>query len=183
MKRIISTTPPDPKAVAQLAQSAYYNALLRTTCVATRLEAGHADNALPQLARATVNCRVLPVDSIAQVESTLIKVLADDQIHVSKIEERNEVSPASQLTPEVLRPVESVTHALWPGLPIVPVMETGATDSKYLRTAGIPAYGVSGIFSDVDDVRAHGRDERVNANAFFEGREFIYQLVRRMSSE
>ena len=161
MKRLISTTPPDPAAVAQLAASAYYNALLRTTCVATRLEAGHADNALPQLARATVNCRILPVQSIEQVQQTLVQVLADPQIQVSKVEQRDTVSPASPLNPEVMKVVETVTRSMWPGIPVVPVMSTGATDSKYLRDGGIPAYGVTGIFGDVDDVRAHGRDERV----------------------
>jgi acetylornithine deacetylase/succinyl-diaminopimelate desuccinylase-like protein len=182
MKRLISTTPPDPAAVAQLAKSAYYNALLRTTCVATRLEAGHADNALPQLARATVNCRILPAQSIAQVEKTLVEVLGDDQIHVSKIELRDSVSPASPLNPDVVKVVESVTHSLWPGLPVVPVMETGATDSKYLRDAGIPAFGVTGIFADVDDVRSHGRDERVGVQAFYDAREFLYRLIHSLSS-
>jgi acetylornithine deacetylase/succinyl-diaminopimelate desuccinylase-like protein len=180
MKRVISTTPPDPDAVAQLAKSPYYNALLRTTCVATRLEAGHADNALPQLARATVNCRVLPAQTIAQVEKTLVEVLADDQIHVLKIELRDTVSPASPLNPEVVKTVEAVTRSMWPELPVVPVMETGATDSKYLRDAGIPAFGVTGIFADVDDNRAHGRDERVSVRAFYEAREFLYRLIKRL---
>jgi len=182
MKRLISTTPPDPDAAAQLAKTPYFNAEMRTTCVATRLEAGHADNALPQLARATVNCRILPGQSVANVEKTLVEVLADDHIQVSKIEQRDTTSPASALNPEVMHAIESATHALWPGIPIVPVMETGATDSKYLRDAGIPAYGVSGIFADMDDVRAHGRDERVKATAFFEGREFVYRVMKTLGS-
>jgi acetylornithine deacetylase/succinyl-diaminopimelate desuccinylase-like protein len=182
MKRLISTTPPDPEAAAQLAKSPYYNALMRTTCVATRLEAGHADNALPQLAQATVNCRILPAQTIAGVQKTLIGVLADSEIQVSKIEPRDAVSPASALNPEVMKAVESVTGAMWPGIPVVPVMETGATDSKYLRMAGIPAYGVTGMFADVDDVRAHGRDERISAKAFFEAREFYYRIIKLLSS-
>lgn len=183
MKRVISTTPPDPAAVAQLAASPYYNALLRTTCVSTRLEAGHADNALPQLARATVNCRILPVQSIAQVQQTLVQVLADPQIQVSKVEQRDTVSPASPLNPEVTKVVETVTRSMWPGIPVVPVMSTGATDSKYLRDGGIPAYGVTGIFGDVDDVRAHGRDERVGVAAFYEAREFLYRTIKGLSSK
>jgi acetylornithine deacetylase/succinyl-diaminopimelate desuccinylase-like protein len=170
----------DPVHVAR--SSAYYNSLLRTTCVATRLEAGHADNALPQLARAVVNCRILPAQSVAQVEQTLVQVLADDQIHVSKIEQRDTVSPASPLNPEVTRMVESVTDSMWPGIPVVPVMGTGATDGKYLREGGIPTYGVTGIFADVDDVRAHGRDERTGVKEFYEGREFLYRFIRKLSS-
>jgi acetylornithine deacetylase/succinyl-diaminopimelate desuccinylase-like protein len=178
MKRLISTTPPDPAAVEHLAESSYFNALLRTTCVATRLEAGHADNALPQTARAIVNCRVLPADTIAQVQNKLIEVLADDQIQVTKVEPRDAVSPASPLNPEVMKTVESITGSMWPGIPVVPVMETGATDGKYLRQAGIPTYGLSGMFGDVDDVRAHGRDERISAKSFYEGREFVYRLIK-----
>jgi acetylornithine deacetylase/succinyl-diaminopimelate desuccinylase-like protein len=101
---------------------------------------------------------------------------------VSKIEPRDAVSPASALNPEVMKAVESVTGAMWPGIPVVPVMETGATDSKYLRMAGIPAYGVTGMFADVDDVRAHGRDERISAKAFFEAREFYYRIIKLLSS-
>ena len=182
MRRLTSTTPPDRAAAARLAASPYYNALLRTTCVATRLEAGHADNALPQLARAVVNCRILPSDSIPEVQQTLVRVLADEQIRVSKIEQRDSVSPASPLHPEVMKAVEALTGSIWPGVPVIPVMGTGATDSEYLREAGIPAYGVTGMFTDVDDVRAHGRDERVGVKAFYEAREFLYRLIRSLSS-
>ena len=155
---------------------------MRTTCVATRLEAGHADNALPQLAQAVVNCRILPAQSIPEVQQTLVRVLADERIHVEKIEQRDKVSPASPLNPEVMKKLEGITQEMWPGVPVVPVMGTGATDSKYLREAGIPSYGVTGIFADVDDVRAHGRDERVGVKEFYEGREFLYRLMRRLSS-
>jgi acetylornithine deacetylase/succinyl-diaminopimelate desuccinylase-like protein len=181
MKRIISTTPPDPAAAARLAALPHYNALMRTTCVATRLEAGHADNALPQLARAVVNCRILPAQSIAEVEQTLVRVLADGQIQVSAMQPRDHVVPASPLNPEVMQAVETVTRSMWPGVPVIPTMGAGATDSIYLRDAGIPAYGTSGIFGDVDDVRAHGRDERVGVKEFFEGREFLYRLLQRLS--
>jgi acetylornithine deacetylase/succinyl-diaminopimelate desuccinylase-like protein len=178
MKRLISTAPPDPKAVARLAESPYFNALMRTTCVATRLDAGHADNALPQTARAVVNCRILPAQTIADVQQTLVRVLADDRIQVTKVEQRDRVSPASPLNPAVLKKVEAITQQMWPQVPVVPVMGTGATDSKYLREGGIPAYGVTGMFSDVDDVRAHGRDERIGVKQFYEAREFLYRLIR-----
>jgi acetylornithine deacetylase/succinyl-diaminopimelate desuccinylase-like protein len=182
MKRLISSTPPDPQAAARLAASPYYNALMRTTCVATRLEAGHADNALPQLARAVVNCRILPAQTIPEVQQTLVRVLADPRIQVSKVEQRDRVAPASPLRPEVMRKLDEITQSMWPGVPVIPVMGTGATDSKYLRQAGIPAYGVTGTFTDVDDVRAHGRDERVGVKAFYEAREFLYRLMRSLSS-
>jgi acetylornithine deacetylase/succinyl-diaminopimelate desuccinylase-like protein len=182
MKRLISTTPPDPQAVARFSASPYYNALMRTTCVATRLEAGHADNALPQLARAVVNCRILPAQSIPEVQQTLVRVLADEQIQVTKIEQRDKVAPASPLQPEVMKNVEAITQQMWPGVPVIPGMGTGATDSKYLREGGIPAYGVTGMFADIDDVRAHGRDERMGVKEFYEAREFLYRLIRRLST-
>ena len=181
MKRLISTTPPDPQAAARLAASPYYNALMRTTCVATRLEAGHADNALPQVARAVVNCRILPAQTIPEVQQTLVRVLGDQRIQVSKIEQRDAVSPASPLNPAVMKKVEAITQSMWPGVPVIPVMSTGATDGKYLRMGGIPAYGASGIFADVDDVRAHGRDERIGVKEFYEAREFLYRLIRALS--
>ncbi|HXH06849.1 MAG TPA: M20/M25/M40 family metallo-hydrolase [Vicinamibacterales bacterium] len=162
------------------ASSALYNALLRTTCVPTRLEAGHAENALPQTARAVVNCRLLPGEDPAAVERTLEGVLADAAIAVAPIGQARP-SPPSPLRPDVMAAVERVTAALWPGVPVVPTMATGATDGLYLRNAGIPTYGVSGIFLDVDDVRAHGRDERVGVREFYEGREFLYRLVKELA--
>lgn len=182
MKRLLSTTPPDPAAAAQLSPSPYYNALLHTTCVATLLEAGHAENALPQLARAVVNCRILPGQSIDTVYRTLVRVVADDQVRVAPVQQRRDVIPASPLNPAIMSAVERAAHSLWPGLPIVPKMETGATDSIHLRPVGIPCYGVSGIFGDVDDVRAHGRDERVGVKEFYEGREFLYRLLVALST-
>jgi acetylornithine deacetylase/succinyl-diaminopimelate desuccinylase-like protein len=177
----VSRTPPDAAAAARLsAQSAYYNALLRTTCVATRLAAGHADNALPQTARATVNCRLLPGESPADVQQTLVRVLADPAIAVTPIGTPTP-SPPAPLTPEILQAVERATSAVWPGIPVVPVMGTGATDGLYLRNAGIPTFGVSGLFEDVDDVRAHGRDERVGVTEFFQSQEFLYRLVRELT--
>jgi acetylornithine deacetylase/succinyl-diaminopimelate desuccinylase-like protein len=180
--RALSQRVPDPKAVRRLAQaSPYYNALLRTTCVATRLEAGHADNALPQRARAVVNCRLLPGTDPKEVERTLVDVLADPAIAVRPIGQPTP-SPPSPLRPDVLRAIEEVTAELWPGVPVLPTMSTGATDGLFLRNAGIPVYGVDGLFTDIDDVRAHGKDERIGVQAFYEGREFLDRLVKRLST-
>jgi acetylornithine deacetylase/succinyl-diaminopimelate desuccinylase-like protein len=179
--RGVLQTPPDAESVARLSESAFYNAQLRTTCVATRLEGGHADNALPQAARALVNCRILPGQPAGEVLDTLTRVLADDKISVTPVDEPKPSEP-SPLRPDVIAPIERMTQAMWPGVPVVPVMGTGATDSLYLRQAGIPAYGVSGLFGDVDDNRAHGRDERLGVKQFHEGQEFLYRLVKELST-
>jgi acetylornithine deacetylase/succinyl-diaminopimelate desuccinylase-like protein len=162
------------------AASPAWNATLRTTCVATLLEGGHAMNALPQLAAATVNCRVLPEDSVDYVQSTLQRVVSDDQVSVKIL---GEPAPglASALRPDVLAAVGHVTEALWPGVPVVPIMVMGATDGKALRIAGIPTYGIQGIFFDRDDIRFHGRDERVGVQSFYEGHAFLYELVKALS--
>jgi acetylornithine deacetylase/succinyl-diaminopimelate desuccinylase-like protein len=164
------------------AASPAWNATLRTTCVATLLEGGHAMNALPQLAAATVNCRVLPEDSVEYVHTTLQKVVADDQVSVKVLGEPAP-GPASALRPDVLSAVSHATEALWPGVPVVPIMVMGATDGKALRIAGIPTYGIQGIFFDRDDIRFHGRDERVGVQSFFEGHAFLYDLVKMLSKK
>jgi len=172
----------NPEIVARVAaMGPVFNSRLRTTCVPTRLEGGHADNALPQTARAVVNCRVLPNEAEEDVRQQLIRVLANDKIKVTPVN-RFFPSPASSLTPEIMGPVERVTQAMWPGVPVVPMMATGATDSRYLRAAGIPAYGTSGMFGDVDDIRAHGRDERMLVQSLYEGQEYLYRLVKALSS-
>jgi acetylornithine deacetylase/succinyl-diaminopimelate desuccinylase-like protein len=181
MKAVAAATAADAEAVGRLARSAFYNSMMRTTCVATRLEAGHADNALPQTARALVNCRILPGVAAEAVRDTLIRVLADPRISLTQVGDFKP-SPPSPLRADVLRTIERVTGQLWPGVPVVPIMGTGATDSLYLRREGTPMYGVSGIFGDIDDVRAHGRDERIGIRAFNEGREFLYRLVKALSS-
>ena len=182
----------DMRAVAQTADSAaarrlagvapWYNAQLRTTCVATRLFGGHADNALPQLARATVNCRLLPDHPPDSAEATLRRVLADSAIHVSRVSEPT-LSPPSPLRPDVMRPVERLVARLWPGAAVVPEMSTGATDGLYVRNAGIPVYGVSAVFERIDDVRAHGRDERIGVKAFHDAAQFWYELVKSLASD
>ncbi len=157
-----------------------WNATLRTTCVATQLEGGHARNALPQLAAANVNCRVLPEDSVEYVQSTLQKVVNDDQVKITITGDVGK-GPASAMRPDVLNAVKRATESQWPGVPVVPMMVMGATDGMYLRQAGIPTYGVQGFFVDRDDIRFHGRDERMGVQSFYEGQTFLYELVKMMA--
>ncbi|MDX1404239.1 MAG: M20/M25/M40 family metallo-hydrolase [Woeseiaceae bacterium] len=178
--RGVLQSPPDPASVAYLAETPFYNSRLRTTCVATRLDAGHADNALPQRARATVNCRVLPGESIDAVENTLEAVIGNPEVSITRVNQANP-SPPSPLTPEMLGTIEAITEEMWPGVPVIPTMSTGATDGLYLRKAGIPVYGVSGLFRDVDDNRAHGQNERILIESFFDGQEFLYRLTTALS--
>jgi acetylornithine deacetylase/succinyl-diaminopimelate desuccinylase-like protein len=163
------------------AASPQWNSMLRTTCVATQLEGGHARNALPQLAAATVNCRVLPEDSLEYVQSTLEKVFADKQVSIQILGEV-EQGPPSPLNPQLMRSIDRITDTLWPGVPVIPLMLVGATDGLYLRRAGIPTYGVQGLFSDRNDHRIHGRDERMSVKSFYEGQTFLYDLVKTLSS-
>lgn len=164
------------------AASPAWNSTLRTTCVATLLEGGHAVNALPQLAAATVNCRVLPEDSPEYVLSTLQGVVADEQVHVTRLNTDFSKAPASPMRPDVLSAVSDITSRMWPGVPTVPIMVMGATDGRYLRAQGIPCYGVQGFFMDRDDIRFHGRDERMGVESFYQGQEFLYELVKRLAS-
>lgn len=173
--------PPAPESVALLSQTPFYNARLRTTCVATMLEGGHAQNALPQRARATINCRVLPGEAIDAVEATLRSVIADDRVATSRVMPAGLPSPPSPLTAEVLAPIERITEEMWPGVPVIPTMSTGATDGLFLRNAGIPVYGVSGLFGEIGDNRAHGQDERILVRSFFEGQEFLYRLTKALA--
>ena len=170
----------DPAAVERLSRTALYNALMRTTCVATMLTGGHAPNALPQLARANVNCRMLPGSDPAEVQRTLERVLADERIKVTPVAPAKP-SPPSPLRPDVMGPIERITKQMWPGVVVVPVMGAGATDGLFFRQQGIPIYGVSGIFSDIGDSRAHGRDERIGIREFYDGQEFLYRLVKALA--
>jgi acetylornithine deacetylase/succinyl-diaminopimelate desuccinylase-like protein len=173
----------DTAAARRLSESSpYYNSVLRTTCVATRLFAGHADNALPQLARATVNCRILPGQSIDSVQARLEQVVADTAIHFSRVAEAHP-SPPSPLRPDIMGPIEALAARFWPGVPVVPEMSTGASDGLYTRNAGIPTYGVGAIFEDLNDSRAHGRDERVGIREYHQAAEYWYHLVKRLSTD
>ena len=178
----MAKVPLDTAAAERLAgASPYYNAMMRTTCVATMLSGGHAENALPQSARANVNCRMLPDDKSEDVLSTLKDVVADTQVAISCTYASNP-SPISPLRKDVMNAVESLTDSMWHGVVVTPGMTTGASDGKFLRAAGIPVYGVSGMFGDVDDVRAHGKDERIGVKEFYDGVEFMYRMVRILSA-
>ena len=171
----------DTAAAARLsAQSPYFNAMMRTTCVATQLDGGHAPNALPQAATANVNCRILPGVPVATVITQLTKVLADPAIELSLVDEATPSKPAV-LRDDVMTATEAIVRSMFPGVPVVPVMSTGATDGLRLRNAGIPTFGVDGLFDDIDDVRAHGRDERVGVKQFNEDLEFHYRLITTLS--
>lgn len=161
------------------ASNPYHAALMRTTCVPTRVEAGEADNAHPMYARATLDCRILPGESPDEVLAAIRAALGDASVTVTPLATPL-AAPPSPLTPELVGAVERVTGELWPGVPVVPVMTIGATDSRHFRAAGIPMYGVSGIFLDMADVRAHAPDERLAVESFYEGGEFLYRLLKEL---
>ncbi|MCU0250787.1 MAG: M20/M25/M40 family metallo-hydrolase [Vicinamibacterales bacterium] len=180
--KAVAQSAPDAAAAARLAAgSPMYNSMMRSTCVATQLTGGHAENALPQQARAVVNCRLLPGSDPRAVEQTLKHVVADEGIVFTTLWEPVS-SPASPLRPDLMAAVERHTTELWPGAIVLPFMSTGATDGLYLRNAGIPTYGVEGMFTEANDVRAHGKDERVGIKAFYDAREFLYRLVKTLGS-
>lgn len=176
MKAILAAKP-DPAAVARLSAKPPFNAQLRTTCVATRLEGGHADNALPQIARAMVNCRILPGHRVDEVQKTLERVLADPKLVVTATKQDTASAP-SPLHKELVAAVEQLTKKYWPGVVVIPTMSAGATDGRFLRNAGIPTYGHSGLAGDIFDVRAHGKDERVGTKAFYDQQQYLYELVQ-----
>jgi acetylornithine deacetylase/succinyl-diaminopimelate desuccinylase-like protein len=189
--RDVAKEPPDHAAIMQLSQLPYFNSLLHTTCVATTLTAGHAANALPQMARANVNCRIIPGEDPEQVRKTLEGVAADPSVSVTSVPVKGADGsivpqvgvPPSPLLPEVVQAEEKTVHSLWPGLPVVPTMSTGATDGRYLRIAGIPTYGIACMFFELDDNRAHGKDERIGVKDFYDGVEISYRLIRNLSSK
>jgi acetylornithine deacetylase/succinyl-diaminopimelate desuccinylase-like protein len=181
MRAILSgTVNPAALSLMRLSNNPVYNAQLRTTCVATMLEGGHAVNALPQVARARVNCRLMPGEPVEEVRETLVRVLADDQIKVTQTSAAVESVP-SALHEEIMGAITKLSAEFWPGVPIVPTMSAGATDGSYLRNAGIPTYGHSGLASEIGDNRAHGRDEHVLVKSFWQGQEYLYRLVKMLA--
>jgi acetylornithine deacetylase/succinyl-diaminopimelate desuccinylase-like protein len=180
--RSLASPQPDPAAIARLSNTVRYNALMRTTCVATMLSGGHAVNALPQTARASVNCRILPGEPVEEVQKTLARMIADEQVSVTPTG-TPVLSPPSPLNPQLMRAVERLTAEFWPGIPVIPTMLAAATDGSFLRNAGIPTYGHSGLANDVNDVRVHGRDERILVKSFHDGHEYLYRLVKALSSD
>jgi acetylornithine deacetylase/succinyl-diaminopimelate desuccinylase-like protein len=173
----VAAARPDPTAAARLSEKPPYNAQLRTTCVATRLEGGHAENALPQLARAMINCRIFPRQTVEDVQRTLERTLADPQITITAVK-RDTGSAPSPIRKDLFAAAERLTKKFWPGTPVIPTMSAGATDGRFLRNAGIPTYGHSGIAADMFDVRAHGKDERVAVKSFHDSRQYLYELVK-----
>ncbi|HXC08464.1 MAG TPA: M20/M25/M40 family metallo-hydrolase [Steroidobacteraceae bacterium] len=177
----VAQSPPDLAAAERLSQNVRLNAQLRTTCVATLISGGHAENALPQRARATIQCRMLPGDSAENVQNLLIATIADPAVRVS-LDAPPIVSPESPPTPQLLKKIALLVHSMWPGVPIIPTMATGFSDDRQTRNAGMPSYDISGVWADVDENRAHGRDERIGMQAFDESVEFTYRLLKTMSS-
>jgi acetylornithine deacetylase/succinyl-diaminopimelate desuccinylase-like protein len=188
--RAVAKQPADPAAVERLSESPYYNSLLHTTCVATMLSGGHAHNALPQAARANVNCRIFPGEDPEEVRKTLEQIANDPKVRITAVAQvppDGKASPVvtvppSPLLPEVTQAMEKVLNVAWPGLPLIATMSTGATDGKYTRIAGIPTYGISCMFFELNDSRAHGKDERVGVQDFYDGVDFNYKLIRELSS-
>ena len=175
--------PEDAAAAARLSAEPRYNALLHTTCVATTLEAGHATNALPQRARANINCRLFPGDTVQAVRAQLVAAVANADIGVSVVEPSDPVVPAPPLRADVMRAIEAVTKQFYPGVPVVPVMQAAATDAAYIAPAGIPSYGISGMFIDPDQSNVHGLNERIRVQSLYDGRDFLYALVKRFADE
>jgi acetylornithine deacetylase/succinyl-diaminopimelate desuccinylase-like protein len=171
----------DQAAAERLAADPTDNAQLRSTCVATMLAAGHAENALPQRARATIQCRVLPGDPQEQTQATLEHVFADPGVKVTVVTPATP-SPESPPTAAVMNIYKKVVQSMWPGLVIMPSMDAGASDSKFTRTAGMPSYGAISNFFDLEDMRAHGQDERIKADRFAEGGELAYRLMKAFSA-
>ena len=187
MKAIVQT-PPDEAAIARLSKTPFYNSRMRTTCVATRLDAGHANNALPGFARANVNCRILPGHPPDEIREQLLKILAQPEISVTQVKSSGlgpRANPPSPLRPDVMGSLQKVVDQMWPGvpvIPVIPVMDAGASDGAISRAAGIPTYGVPGVFIDINDDRSHGRDERLPVASFYEGVDFYYRFVKTLTS-
>ncbi|MFI4889796.1 MAG: M20/M25/M40 family metallo-hydrolase [Steroidobacterales bacterium] len=176
----IAASPPDLAAAERLSQTVQINAQLRTTCVATLISGGHAENALPQRAKATIQCRMMPADTAENVQATLVRVLNDPAISIT-MDAPPIPSPESPLPPQLTTKVEAVVHSMWPDVPVVPVMATWFTDDRHTRSAGIPTYDLAGVWSDINENRAHGRDERIGVRVYDESIEYTYRLVKALS--
>ncbi len=191
MKAILKD-PPDKEAIERLSKDATDHSKLRTTCVATRLEGGHANNALPQMARANVNCRIAPGHSAEDIRQKLIEILSDPKITVKYVGAIGEVTeqgsdrqsyPPPPLRQDVFQPLEKVVAEMWPGVPVIPTMSTGASDGVYTNAAGLPTYGISGTAINRDDIRAHGKDERLGVESYYKGVDFYYRYLKAVTGE
>jgi acetylornithine deacetylase/succinyl-diaminopimelate desuccinylase-like protein len=171
--------PNDAQAIALVAaKDPSWNATLRTTCVATMLDAGHATNALPQRAQANINCRLFPGISVETVRAKLEELVADPVVKVTTLERRGPIAAAPPLTPAVLGPIEKLTAQFWPGVPVLPILQAGATDGEFTNAVGIPTYGLEPVFLGPDLGNIHGLNEYVGVKSLMEGREFLYRLVK-----
>jgi len=175
--------PEDKASVAILDKDPDWHAMLRTTCVATMLSAGHATNALPQRAMANINCRIFPGVTRDAIQAQLMKIIDDPAVRITIPEVRGPLANPSPLTQQILQPIEEVAHEMWPGISVVPTLEPGATDAQFLNPAGIPTYGITGIFTDPDGGHIHGLNERVRIKSVYEGRTFLYRLVKLYSDQ
>jgi acetylornithine deacetylase/succinyl-diaminopimelate desuccinylase-like protein len=178
--RAILRQPPDSAAADRLSAVVETNIQMRSTCTTTMIDGGHAENALPQRARATVQCRLIPGESQDSAAAAIRAVIADPKVEI-RVKTAANVAPESKPSPDIVTIVERVTHAMWPGVVVLPEMSPGATDSVYTRAAGIPSYGIDAMFDDLDDARAHGKDERISVAAFGEDLEFTYRIMRAVS--
>lgn len=177
--RAVAAERPDADAAARLSTAdPAWNAVMRTTCTPTMVDAGHAPNALPQRARANVNCRILPGHDAAGVKGDLERIIADPGIAVTLVAEPDPVSPPPPLTADILDPITTVASRMWPGVPVVPSMSPGATDGRFTNAAGIPTYGVTGLFADPDGGGVHGLNERIRVRSLYEGRDFLFDLIK-----
>jgi acetylornithine deacetylase/succinyl-diaminopimelate desuccinylase-like protein len=170
--------PADAKADATVSADKKWHSMLRTTCVATVIDGGHATNALPQRVDTNVNCRIIPGVSVESVRDAIAQVIADPKVSVVIKDPRSPATPSPALSPTVMKPIETVAAALYPGVPVLPTMSTGATDGIYLTAAGIPTYGVSGMFADPDFGNIHGLNERIRVRSLMDGRRFQYRLIK-----
>lgn len=177
MKALVANVD-DPAAQKTVSADPMWNSMLRTTCVATMVNAGHAPNALPQRATANVNCRILPGTPVEEVRGKLAELAADPAIAVTLAHEANAVSPPPPLTPAIMGPITKEAAKLWPGVPIVPILLTGATDGVHTNAAGIPTYGVSGLFGGSDGDGIHGLNERIRVKSLYDGRDFLHALIK-----
>jgi acetylornithine deacetylase/succinyl-diaminopimelate desuccinylase-like protein len=181
--RAVAANPKDSAAAATLSKDARYSSMLRTSCVATRLGGGHAYNALPQTATANVNCRIVPTSTLDEVLATLQRVVGDTAIRITLMKETTETfgMTPDPIDPTLLTSATALTKQMWGSIPVIPTMSTGATDGRFLRAVGIPTYGVSGIFSNPGENNAHGRDEKLRTRSYYDGLDFLYQLVKQVS--
>jgi len=177
--RAVLESPPDPGAAGRLwAIDPQWNAMLRTTCIVSEIQGGHAPNAIPQHVKATINCRILPGTPVADVQAEIARVVADDSIRISTKGEGGVQSPMPPLTEAILGPAREVAGRIWPGVTLVPTMLPGYTDGKYLNPAGIPTYGISGLFEDAEGNYIHGLNERMNVKSLMDGRRFLHEVVK-----